>query len=134
MSKNHRPITLCFVFAVLGSTLAFARPMMRSEDGCRSCEKNTAACHVPISKACAATGYACCRLPNATRDDWPAGMILGNADLMLTFRHRLNGKASIHPAEPSESPIPGGRYPGLPKRQSFYATSSSVLNEVAPYS
>ena len=90
MNISHKPTILCFVFAVLGSTLAFARPMMRSEDGCRSCDKKTATCHVPISRACAATGYAHCRLPNAIKDDWPAGMILGNADLMLTLQHRLN--------------------------------------------
>jgi len=62
--------------------------MMGSEDGCRPWE--TVACHVPVSKASAATGHARCRLPNPTKDDWPAGMILGNADLMLTLRHRLN--------------------------------------------
>jgi hypothetical protein len=83
MSISYKPITLCFVFAVLGSTLAFARPITRTETGRRSCEKETSACHAPISKPCAADGYARCRLPNTTKDDWPAGMILGNADFTL---------------------------------------------------
>ncbi len=83
MSVCYKPITLCFVLAALGSTLAFARPITRAEIGRRSCEKKTAACHDSISKPCAAGGYARCRLPNTTKDDWPAGMILGNADFTL---------------------------------------------------
>ena len=90
MNISCKPITLCFVFVVLGSTLAFARPMTRAETGCRSYEKKTAACHAPISKPSATSGYARCCLPNTTKDDWPAGMILGNADFMLTLRHRLS--------------------------------------------
>jgi hypothetical protein len=78
------------LLAAVASGLTFARPMMGSEDGCRSREKKTAACHAPASKASAATDHARCRLPNPTKDDWPAGMILGNADLMLTLRRRLN--------------------------------------------
>jgi hypothetical protein len=39
MNISYKPITLCFVFVVLGSTLAFARPMTRAETGCRSYEK-----------------------------------------------------------------------------------------------
>jgi len=73
------------LLAAFASAPAFAAPMMGSEDSCRSCEKKTAACH-----ASAATGHAHSRLPNPTKDDWPAGMILGNADLMLTLRHRRN--------------------------------------------
>jgi hypothetical protein len=84
MKISHKLITLCFVITVLGSTLTFARPMMRSEDGCRSCKGKTSACHVPISKLCDATRDAHCRLPNSTNDDWPAGMILGNEDFKLT--------------------------------------------------
>jgi hypothetical protein len=80
MNISYKPIALCFVFAVLGSTLAFATPMTRAETGCRSYEKKTAACHAPISKPCATSGYARCRLPNTAKDDWPAGMILGNSD------------------------------------------------------
>ena len=83
MSISYKPITLCFVLVVLGSTLAFARPIARAEIGRRSCEKKTAACHAPISNPCGAGGYARCRLPNTTKDDWPAGMILGNAYFTL---------------------------------------------------
>jgi hypothetical protein len=90
MNISHKPVILCFVFTVLGSTLAFANPTARSEDGCRSHEKKAAACHVPISKPGAATGCARCRLPNAPKDDWPAGMFLGDAGLVLTLQHRLN--------------------------------------------
>jgi len=85
MKISHKLITLCFVFTVLGSTLAFARPMMRSGDGCRSYKRQTSACHVPISKLCDATRDAHCCLPNSTNDDWPAGMILGYEDFMLTL-------------------------------------------------
>jgi hypothetical protein len=42
MNISCKPITLCFVFVVLGSTLAFARPMTCAEIGCRSYEKKTA--------------------------------------------------------------------------------------------
>jgi hypothetical protein len=77
-----KTIRLALLVAV-ASGLVFATPMMGSEDGCRSCERKAAVCHAPVSKASAATGHARCRLPNPTKDDWPAGMILGN--LMLTF-------------------------------------------------
>ncbi len=50
------------LLAAVASGPVFAKPMMGSEGGCRSCEKKTAACQVPISKASAATGYARCRL------------------------------------------------------------------------
>jgi len=90
MNIRHKLITFCSVFAVLGSTVAFARPIMRSEDGYLSYEKKADGCHVPTSKACAATGYEHCRFPNTTKDGWPAGMLLGNADLMLSLWHRLN--------------------------------------------
>ena len=90
MNISYKPITLCFVFAVLGSTLAFARPMTCVETGCCSYGKKAAAVHSPISKPRAASGYAPYRLPNTTKDDWPAGMILGNADFMLTLRHWLS--------------------------------------------
>jgi hypothetical protein len=63
MDISYKLITLCFVFAVLGSTLAFARPMTCAETGCRSYGKKTAAFHAPISKPCAASGYARYRLP-----------------------------------------------------------------------
>jgi hypothetical protein len=89
MNISYKPITLCFVFAVLGSTLAFARPPC-AETGCRSYGKKAAAFHAPISKPRAASAYARYRLPNTTKDDWPAGMILGNADFMLTLRHWLS--------------------------------------------
>jgi len=62
---------------------------MRFEDGCRLPENKTAACHVPI-EPCAATGRTRCRFPNAPKDDWPANMILGNADLVLTLRCQFN--------------------------------------------
>jgi hypothetical protein len=75
---------------VLGSTLAFARPMTCVETGCCSYGKKAVAVHSPISKPRAASGYARYRLPNTTKDDWPAGMILGNADFMLTLRHWLS--------------------------------------------
>jgi len=90
MNISYKPITLCCVcvFAVLGSTLAFARPMTRAETGCRSYERKTAAFHAPISRSCTASGYARYRLPSTTKDDWPAGMILGNADFILTLQHR----------------------------------------------
>ena len=90
MNISCKPITLCFVFVVLGSTLAFARPMRCVETGCCSYGKKAAAVHSPISKPRAASGYAPYRLPNTTKDDWPAGMILGNADFMLTLRHWLS--------------------------------------------
>jgi len=89
MNINHTPMILCFVFTVLDSTLAFARPIMRSEDGCRLHERKTTACHIPI-EPCAVTGRTRCRSPNAPKDDWPANMILGNADLVLPLRRRLN--------------------------------------------
>jgi hypothetical protein len=88
MNISYKPIALCFVFAVLGST--FAAPMTRAETGCHSYEKKTAACHAPISKPCVTRGYARCRLPNTTKDDWPAGMILGNSDFMLSLRPWLS--------------------------------------------
>ncbi len=90
MNISYKPITLCVVFTVLGTTLAFARPMTRAETGCRSYEKKTATCHATISKPFATSGYARCCLPNTTKDDWPAGMILGSADFMLTLRHWLS--------------------------------------------
>jgi len=90
MSISYEPITLCLVFAVLGSTVALARPMTCAETGCRLYGKKMADFHAPISKPCAASGCARYRLPNTTKDDWPAGMILGNADFMLTLRHRLS--------------------------------------------
>jgi hypothetical protein len=90
MNTSHKLIILCSVFTVLGNTLAFANPMMLSEDSCLSHEKKTAACRVPISKHGAATGYGRCRWPNAPKDDWPAGMLLGDAGLVLTLQHRLD--------------------------------------------
>ena len=90
-----KAIRLALLLAV-ASGPASAGPMTGSENGCGSFDKDTAACHVPMSKASAATGHAHahahahCRLPNAVKDDWPAGMILGDAELMLAFRHRLN--------------------------------------------
>jgi hypothetical protein len=90
MNISHKLMILCSVFTILGSTLAFANPVMLSEDSCRSHEKKATACHVPISKPGATTGCARCRLPNAPKDDWPAGMLLGDAGLVLTLRHRLN--------------------------------------------
>jgi hypothetical protein len=90
MSISHKPMILCFIFTVLGSTLAIARPMGPSGVGCRSHEKKAVARHVPISEPGAATGRMCCRLPNAPNDDWPAGMILGDADLVLPLPRRLN--------------------------------------------
>ena len=85
-----KAIRLALLLAV-ASGPASAGPMTGSENGCGSCDKDTAACHVPMSKASAATGHAHGhrRLP-VTKDDWPAEMILGNAELMLAFRHRLN--------------------------------------------
>jgi hypothetical protein len=79
MNISHKTVILCFAFAVLGSTLASANPTTLSGDGCRSHEKKAAACHVPMSKPGAATGCVRCRLPNAHKDDWPAGMLLGDA-------------------------------------------------------
>jgi hypothetical protein len=89
MNISHKPMILCFVFNVLGSTLAFARPIMRSEDGCRLHQMRTTACHVRI-EPCAVTGRTRCRFPNAPKDDWPADMILGNADLGLILRRQFN--------------------------------------------
>jgi hypothetical protein len=88
MNISHKPTILCFVFTVLGSTLAVARPIMHSEDGCRLHQMKMAACHVPILEPCAVTGR--CRFPNAPRDDWPANMILGNADPVLILRRQFN--------------------------------------------
>jgi hypothetical protein len=90
MNISHKPMMVCFVFTLLSSSLAFARPMIGSEDGWRSREKETDACHISILKPRAATGRTQYRLPNALKDDWPAGMILGNADLVLALRRRLN--------------------------------------------
>jgi hypothetical protein len=90
MNISHKPLILCFVFTALGSTLAFANPMVLSGDGCRSHEKKAAACHVPISKPGASIDCARCRFPNAPKDDWPAGVLLGDAGLVLTLPHRLN--------------------------------------------
>jgi hypothetical protein len=90
MKISHQPMILCFIFTVLGSTLAVAGPMGQFDGGCRSHGKKAAACHVPISEPGAAAGRMCCRLPNAPKDDWPAGMILGNADLALPLPRRLN--------------------------------------------
>jgi hypothetical protein len=86
-----KTIRLALLLAV-ASGPASAGPMTGSENVCGSFDKDTAACHVPMSKASAATrhAHAHCRLPNAVKDDWPAGMILGKAELMLTLRHRLN--------------------------------------------
>jgi hypothetical protein len=90
MDISYKPITLCFVFAVLGTTLAFAQPVTRAETGCHSYEKKTTACHAPTFKPFATSGYAGCCLPNPTKDDWPARMILGSADFMLILRHWLS--------------------------------------------
>jgi hypothetical protein len=90
MNIRHKPMILCFIFTVLGSTLAVARPMGPSEAGCRSHEKKTAACHVPMPEPGAAAGRMWRRLPNAPKDDWPAGMILGNADPALPPLRRFN--------------------------------------------
>ena len=90
MNTAHKPMILCFIFTVFGSTLAVARPMGPSEGGCRSHDRKAAACHAPISEPDAATGRICCRLPAAPKDDWPAGMILGNADLVLPLPRRLD--------------------------------------------
>jgi hypothetical protein len=90
MNISYKPIILCFVFAVLGTTLAFARPVTRAETGCHSYEKKTTACHAPISEPFATSGYAHCCLPNTAKDDWPAGMILGSAEFMLPPRRWLS--------------------------------------------
>jgi len=90
MSISHKPMILCFVFTVLGSTLGVARPIMRSEDGCRLHQMKTAACHVPILEPCTVTGHTRCSFPNAPKVDWPANMILGNADHVLIPRLQLN--------------------------------------------
>ena len=89
MNISHKPMILCFVFTVLGSTLALARPIMRSENGCRLHEQKTATYHVPI-EPCAVTGRTHCCFPSAPKDDWPANMILGNADPVLTLRRQFN--------------------------------------------
>ena len=89
MNISHKPMILCFVFTVLGSTLALARPIMRSENGCRLHEQKTATCHVPI-EPCTVPSRMHCRFPNAPKDDWPANMILGNADPVLTLRRQFN--------------------------------------------
>jgi len=87
MNINQKPMILCFVFTVLGSTLAFARPIMRSEDGCRLHERKTTACHVPI-EPCAVTGR--CRFPNAPKDDWPGWLEPSRRDNRLMTRHHVN--------------------------------------------
>jgi hypothetical protein len=89
MNISHKPMILCFVFTVLGSTLAHARPIMRSENGCRLHEQKTATCHGPI-EPCAVAGRMHRCFPNAPKDDWPANMILGNADPVLTLRRQFN--------------------------------------------
>jgi hypothetical protein len=71
MIISHKPMILCFIFTVLGSTLAVARPMGPSEGGCRWHQKKAAACHVPISEPGAA-------------------IAVGNADLALPIPRRLN--------------------------------------------
>ena len=81
MTISHKPMILCFVFTVLGSTLAFARPII--EDGCRLHEKKTTAGRAPI-EPCAVTGPAGSRM---RQDDWPANMI---TDLVLTLRRQFN--------------------------------------------
>jgi hypothetical protein len=90
MNISHKQLILCAVFTVLGSTLAVARPIMRSEDGGRLHEMKMTACHVPILEPYAVTGHTRCRFPNAPQDDWPANMILGNADPVLILRRQLN--------------------------------------------
>jgi hypothetical protein len=87
---NIKQMILCVVFTVLGSTLAVGRPITRSEDGGRLHEMKMAACHVPILEPYAVTGHTRCRFLNAPKDDWPANMILGNADPMLILRRQLN--------------------------------------------
>jgi hypothetical protein len=90
MNINYKPMILCFVFTVLSGTLAVARPIMHSEDGCRLHQMKTAACHVPTLEARAVTGHTRRRFLNAPKDDWPANMILGNADPVLILRRLLN--------------------------------------------
>jgi hypothetical protein len=90
MNIHHKPMILGFIFILLGSTLAVARPMGQHEGGCRSYERNTAACHPPMPEPGAATGHIWRRLPNPPKDDWPAGMILGNADPALPLSPRFN--------------------------------------------
>jgi hypothetical protein len=90
MNISYKRITLCFVFVVLGSTLAFARPMTGAEIGCHPYERERPLLMLRYQNHAPRAGYARRRLPNTTKDDWPAGMILGNADFMLTFRHWLS--------------------------------------------
>ena len=91
MNIRHKPMILGFIFTLLGSTLAVARPMgPYYKGGCRLHERNMAACHPPMSEPGAATGHIWRRLPNPPKDDWPAGMILGNADPALPLSPRFN--------------------------------------------
>jgi hypothetical protein len=90
MNIGHKLMISCSVFTVLASTIAFANPMILSEGSGLSHEKKAAACRVPISKHGAATGCRRCRLPNAPKDDWPAGMLLGDAGLILILQQRLD--------------------------------------------
>jgi hypothetical protein len=90
MNVSRKPMILCFIFTVLGSTLAVAGPIGPSEVGCRSHEKKIAACHVPMSEPGAAAGPTWRRFPSAPKDDWPAGMILGKADPALPVPRGLD--------------------------------------------
>ncbi len=62
MNISHESMILCFVFTVHGSTLAVARPIMRSEDGCRLHQMKTTACHVSDIRT--------------LRSDWPYALPL----------------------------------------------------------
>ncbi len=76
MNISHKLITLGLAFSLLGSTCAFAGPMLRFENGGLSYEKKTVTSHIPTAKAFGATGYARRPSANTDKDDWPADMLL----------------------------------------------------------
>ena len=76
MNISYKLITLGLTFSLLGSTCAFARPMLHFENGALSYEKKTVESHVPTANAFGATHYARPPSANADKDGWPADMLL----------------------------------------------------------
>ena len=90
MNISHKPMILCFVFTVLGSTLALAGPIMRSENGCRLHGQKTAARSCSDRTLHSTWPYALPASRMRLKMIGTANMILGNADPVLTLRRQFN--------------------------------------------
>jgi hypothetical protein len=75
MNISRKLMALGIAFSVIGSTCAFARPALHSENVRLSSKKRTIQDHAPTAKSSGATGYAG-GLPsiNAIEGDWQTNM------------------------------------------------------------